>query len=512
MSRSNAWSWAMPKSPPPQGPQSPSPSSSSPHTTPLSPKPRRPSITALLSNSFTSISSNHSSSPSPPSTSSHSCDTSSVVSTISAATLNATASTPSAGAAVTASSSSSSRSLSRKMQRSYSQSHARTGSYVMSSHTAAPTLGQGATVVRTPSDATMFMAQPGANGPWPMTRQSSLRSPPRRPSDGAPLPEYLAPRINGEAAPLLPPVQSTDSLTTDFASFAFPDPPSTRPHGRQPSRSLARSPSAPNQSRAAVDTSGGYQPGRRVTGRASGSTLQASASLSRVTRNGPSPSPSQTSMAPPSTPSLTRSDSQMSSAPPRASPTSPPRTSPTHCREPSCTRLNTPTHVHSTRPSNGSEDTLTPRVRPVMPHPPTPPQSAPRISVVDTTPPPILISHNVRTTTEPTSVVLVTLRFGFSLDAEPNTHSVTVTLDTLRPAGGRLIEFIDKVLHPPSPATSPSPTHSAGRDSGIGTSGAGTPLTTESSMPEPSLEMTDGSSAEDSDFEYDNVQLHPNLM
>jgi hypothetical protein len=106
--------------------------------------------------------------------------------------------------------------------------------------------------------------------------------------------------------------------------------------------------------------------------------------------------------------------------------------------------------------------------------------------------------------------VLVTLRFGFSLDAEPNTHAVTVTLDTLRPAGGRLLEFLDKVLHPTPPAPTP-PVPQSGRDSGIGQSGTGTPLTTESS-PEPSLEMTDGSSAEDSDFEYDNMHLHPNLM
>ena len=111
---------------------------------------------------------------------------------------------------------------------------------------------------------------------------------------------------------------------------------------------------------------------------------------------------------------------------------------------------------------------------------------------------PILISHTTRPATGAASIVLVTLRFGFSLDAEPNTHSVTVTLDTLRPAGGRLVDFIDAAMRPESLAVSRVSRESCGGVS-IGCTEGG-------------LEMTDGSSAEDSDFEYDDTRLHPMLQ
>ncbi|BEI92673.1 uncharacterized protein CcaverHIS019_0503010 [Cutaneotrichosporon cavernicola] len=444
------------------------------------PKSRRPSITALFANSFSSASSaspSHTPSTTPP------CD----VSPLSISPLNP-ASPPS-----------------RKMHRSYSQSHVRTASYLMSSPANLPTLGQGATVVRTPSDATMFMAQPGAQAPWPMARQASLRARPRRPSEGGPLPGGFAPPITSDPAPVLPPLQVT-SLSSDLRD-TFTVTEHVQCNGRQPIGSLTRSPSAPHQSRAAVDTSTGYTPGRRATHRPSNGGLHASASLSRIPGRGPSPNHITT----PTAMLLERSSSARSTKATASCPS--PRTSPmaaesrpcpTLCREPSCTRLNTSTHIHHHRPSNASEDTLTtPRARTITPPSPglmTPPAESP---------PPILVSHSVRQTNEAGSVVLVTLRFGFSLDAEPNTHSVTITLDTLRPAGGRLLEFLDKVLHP-TPSQSP-PVHLISRDSGIGESGTGTPLVTDSS-PEPSLEMTDGSSAEDSDFEYDNMRLHPNLM
>ncbi|GMK55872.1 hypothetical protein CspeluHIS016_0209280 [Cutaneotrichosporon spelunceum] len=432
------------------------------------PKSRRPSITALFANSFSSASSaspSHTPATTPP------CDVSAAL-PISPLNL---ASPPS-----------------RKMQRSQSQSHTRTGSYMMSTHATPPTLGQGATVVRTPSDATMFMAQPGAQAQWPMSRQGSLRNPPpRRPSDGGQLPEAFAPRINGDPAPVLVPAQVT-SLSSDLRD-TFTVTEHVQCNGRQPNRLLTRSPSAPHQSRAAVDTSAGYIPGRRVTSRRSNGRLHASASLSRVAGHGPSPNP----LATPTEVLLERSNSTSSAT---ATARAESRPCPTLCGEPSCMCLNTSTHVHH-RPSNASEDTLTtPRVRTISPLSPAPaPPSA-------ESPPPLLVSHAVRQTNEAGSAILVTLRFGFSLDAEPNTHSVTVTLDTLRPAGGRLVEFLDKVLHP-TPVSSQQAQHG----SCIGRSGTGTPLVSDSS-PEPSLEMTDGSSAEDSDFEYDNMRLHPNLM
>ncbi|KLT46436.1 hypothetical protein CC85DRAFT_289743 [Cutaneotrichosporon oleaginosum] len=442
-------------------------------------KPRRPSITALFANSFSLASS---ASPSNTPAASPPCDP--IYSAVHP--LNP-ASPPS-----------------RKMQRSYSQSHARAGSYMNSSHAAPPTLGQGATVVRTPSDATMFMAQPGAQGPWP-TRQSSLRTPPRRPSDGGQLPEALAPRINGDPAPFLPPVHVT-SLSSDLRdTFATAE--QNHSKGRLPNRTLTRSPSAPHQSRVAVDTSAGYTPGRRATGRPSNHTLHGSTSLSRIAGRGPSPNLTIT----PSSATLERSNSttsttatvQCASQAQAGASSAETRRAPTLCREPSCTRLNTSTHIHP-RPSNASEDTLTtPRARTTTP-PSTPPVTPPCES-----PPPVLVSHSVRQASEAGSVVLVTLRFGFSLDAEPNTHAVTVTLDTLRPAGGRLVEFLDKVLHPTS--TPPLSVPQSGRDSGIDASRIGTPLSNGSSH-ELSLEMTDGSSAEDSDFEFDNARLHPNLM
>jgi hypothetical protein len=90
---------------------------------------------------------------------------------------------------------------------------------------------------------------------------------------------------------------------------------------------------------------------------------------------------------------------------------------------------------------------------------------------------PILLDQKTRAVHGPSNV-LVNLRFAFSLDENPNTHEITVTLDTLRPAGGRLLAFIDHLLRPQSLESETSPD-----------------------------DMTEGSSAEESDlegFEYDN--------
>ncbi|EKD03119.1 hypothetical protein A1Q2_02568 [Trichosporon asahii var. asahii CBS 8904] len=112
---------------------------------------------------------------------------------------------------------------------------------------------------------------------------------------------------------------------------------------------------------------------------------------------------------------------------------------------------------------------------------------------------PIVVGHQIRPSTETST--LVTLRFAFSLDTDPNTHTVTLTLDTLRPAGGRLVQFVEDALRPYSASSasligsgeSVNSVYSTGAYEGGGEGGP---------------DMTDGSSAEsaedgDSDFEYD---------
>lgn len=111
---------------------------------------------------------------------------------------------------------------------------------------------------------------------------------------------------------------------------------------------------------------------------------------------------------------------------------------------------------------------------------------------------PVVVGHQMRPSTE--SSTLVTLRFAFSLDADPNTHTVTLTLDTLRPAGGRLVQFVEDALRPYSAASSVL-TGSADSVNSVYSTAAyeGAP-----DWPD----MTDGESAEsaedaESDFEYD---------
>lgn len=316
---------------------------------------------------------------------------------------------------------------STRMQRSQSQSQA-TSPYVLTHHS--HTLGQGATIVRTPQDATMFMTQ--ANPAW-VSRNSSLREtaapqrPPRQDDDGT---EFLAPRSTSTSPPQTHERSASSNSVLQFNPMEKAAP--TRP------LLLARSPSAPTVQtttrRMPVDSSSGYQPTRRLTSRASASTLQRSP-------------PPRACPASPSSGASSASISLVSLAEAFTA-------SPIH-------------KGHRTRPSNASHDTLTP-----LP------------SLVPTNPtPPILISRNTRPSPDSGSAVLVTLRFGFSLDAEPNTHSVTVTMDTLKPAGGRIVNFLEQSLRTSTRSITPI-----------------TPGSAET--------MTDGSSAEDSDFELDENVLH----
>ncbi|WOO84890.1 uncharacterized protein LOC62_06G008401 [Vanrija pseudolonga] len=93
----------------------------------------------------------------------------------------------------------------------------------------------------------------------------------------------------------------------------------------------------------------------------------------------------------------------------------------------------------------------------------------------------LLLAHTSRPNTNADSTVLVTLKFSYSLNPEPVTQAVTVTFETLKPAGGLLIRFLENAIRP----------NSVGSLAGSGGSGSGV------------LDMTDGSSADESDFEFD---------
>lgn len=93
----------------------------------------------------------------------------------------------------------------------------------------------------------------------------------------------------------------------------------------------------------------------------------------------------------------------------------------------------------------------------------------------------LLLAHTSRPNTNADSTVLVTLKFSYSLNPEPVTQAVTVTFETLKPAGGLLIRFLENAIRP----------NSVGSLAGSGGSGEGV------------LDMTDGSSADESDFEFD---------
>lgn len=448
----------------------------------------------------------------------------------------------------------------RPMVRSYSTGHAHSSSMSSYSMTqAAPgTLGQGATVVRTPQDATLTsMAQPDSilpGGPQPPHRQSSLRAPgQRRPSappapshyhmqslSGAPQHSGSAPRYSPASAPLSTPMEST--LESSLDSLELLDnsrPPSTCQLGRQ--RSLANKPSysslasqgSVGRSRAGSITAS-VSPGvvtagvprspprvspimqsspvlqqapvidvdaayfqRRMAARGSMSTLTPSSHSSMCgtvpSLHSSTPSMSSTASAVIMTP-LGPGPAGLGSAPSSSSHGSeyyePPQSGRNSGHESPPPARTSPTlggrsHARSSpgiRPKHLPSPSMSSLAAVAAPAPAAPKRDAPFA--------PVLVAHTCRPATGPLSSVLVTLRFGYSLDAEPNTHEVTVTYDTLRPAGGRLVAFLDSALRPSSLDSTTSSTN---------TSGEGP-------------EMTDGSSAEDSDFEFDaDARLQPML-
>lgn len=160
-----------------------------------------------------------------------------------------------------------------------------------------------------------------------------------------------------------------------------------------------------------------------------------------------------------------------------------------------------PRLAHVPSPSVASFTSIDEDVSPRVPAP-MPRRRPSQTSKADGPFSPIVVGHQIRPSTE--SSTLVTLRFAFSLDTDPNTHTVTLTLDTLRPAGGRLVQFVEDALRP----------YSASSASLIGSGESVNSVystTAYEGNPEHGPDMTDGSSAEsaedgDSDFEYD-----PNL-
>lgn len=171
----------------------------------------------------------------------------------------------------------------------------------------------------------------------------------------------------------------------------------------------------------------------------------------------------------------------------------------THRSHTSLAPTPSPRLAHAPSPSVASfASTIDEEVSPRLPGP-MPRRRPSQTSKPDGPFSPIVVGHQIRPSTE--SSTLVTLRFAFSLDTDPNTHTVTLTLDTLRPAGGRLLQFVEDALRPYSVSSasllgsgeSVNSVYSNAAYEGNGEHGP---------------DMTDGSSAEsaedaDSDFEYD---------
>lgn len=329
-----------------------------------------------------------------------------------------------------------------------------------------PSLGQGAQVVRTPADAMSYMAQPGTlNSSWAQ-RKNSLRDHSRRPS--------VTTEDRRSPPPTLPEVEtsSLEILKDDLGDIH------TRLN-KNPSLQHVVSPRSPPRASPApprpLDIDAEYQ--RRLASRTSNATI--TPARPRQYTNPLSPGWSgRADQVQSVSPSDTVRDKRWRSPPierpglPEEVPVdavTPPKTiSPPPASTPRPMLVRSAT-VPSKHAANASTATAAPATTSPQPFAP------------------VLISHTDRAAVGNSSLVLVTLRFAFSLEADPNTHEVTVTLDTLRPAGGRLVAFIEQELRPASIQS----------DGTLGMEG---------------LEMTDGSSAEDSDFEFDDTRLHPMLQ
>lgn len=106
-------------------------------------------------------------------------------------------------------------------------------------------------------------------------------------------------------------------------------------------------------------------------------------------------------------------------------------------------------HAHS--PSAASFTSIDEDVSPRIPRP-MPRRRPSQTAKADGPFCPVVVGHSIRPSME--TCTLVTLRFAFSLDTDPNTHTVTLTLDTLRPAGGKLVQFVEDALRPYSASVS----------------------------------------------------------